>query len=254
MTKLQVFVSSIVVIGFFILVAAVSLDLSLTFNLLLVAEYLSSKDKIIFFVSVYVNLLYFSTFIVVLSSAYYQLHAMNEFLKKLPSDRQNLATTRIIRETAIMFDKFCDIFGDISRFYLLNIVIFLFLSAFFVTYMIYAFYLNFKNPNEFLLSVFVWMFYFLPPVLWMAVFASWIDKEGKKTGLLIQLLVHPERTVKTLKSSNIFMQQLKHRQPKISCGLFDLNWKFFFSLLGTISSFAIILIQFYDVSSNNLLL
>lgn len=254
MTKLQVFTSSIVVTSFFILVAGVSIYLSLTFNLLLVAEYLSSNDKIIFFVSVYFNLLYFSTFITVLSSAYYQLHALNVFLRKLKSDRKNLTTVQLIKRTAIMFDRFCDMFEDISRFYLLNIVIFLFLSAFFVTYMIYAFYLNFKNPNEFLLAVFVWMFYFLPPSLCVAVFASWIDNEGKKTGHLILSLVHSERLVKVLKSSNILMQQFKHHQPEISCGLFYLNWKFFFYVLGVISSFAIILIQFFDVSSNKLLL
>lgn len=250
MTKLQVFVSSIVVTSLFILIALLSLYFSLTFNLLLVAEYLSRKDKIIFFYSVFLNLFFFSTFIIVLSSAYYQLHEMNGFLSKLTSDRQNLTTAQIMKKTAIMFDKFCDMFEDISRFYLLNILIFISSSLIFFIFFIYGVYLNSMQPNGFLPSIILWWFYFVPPVLWMAVFASWMEKEGKRTGNLIYLLVHSDRTVEVLTRSNILMQQFKHRQPKISCGLFDLNWKFFFFLSGLMSSFSIILIQFYDVSKD----
>ncbi|CRL02698.1 CLUMA_CG016090, isoform A [Clunio marinus] len=44
-------------------------------------------------------------------------------------------------------------------------------------------------------------------------------------------------------------QQIEHRKPTLSCGIFIVNWKFMFSMICGIFNLAIVLIQFYDVKT-----
>jgi hypothetical protein len=43
------------------------------------------------------------------------------------------------------------------------------------------------------------------------------------------------------------MLLVSHRQPKICCASFEVNWQLFFSIIACVFSFSLIVIQFSDV-------
>lgn len=180
----------------------------------------------------------------IMTCAYYQLHALANSLEKLSLDGQKISTVQVAKRVAIILDRICDIFETLPRFYLVNICSFLLGFSYFTIFFLYAMYLNITNPNEFLFNGVLWIFYYSPFVLWMTILASQINSDTRRVANLIQRMASLEMDALSLRKSNILMLQMMHRMPKISCGLFELNWKFFFSILSAIFSFFIILIQF----------
>lgn len=183
----------------------------------------------------------------------FQLKALNHLLMKLLKSSDDVLTVQVIEKTSIIFDKLCDVSEDFSSFFLVDILIYLLSLTFFSTFFLYTFYVLLLSPDYklfyFLLISLMWIFYYLPPVILIVTLSSLIEREGIRTADLIQQLTVKSKHLKSLKRSEIVMQMMTHRRPKISCGFFDLNWNFFFSMLVTIFSFGIILIQFYDVST-----
>lgn len=192
-----------------------------------------------------------SSLLMMMACGYYQLQALNNFLLELSESSDDIFSRRKLKKISIMFDTLCDVFEEISSFFLLNIFFYLIGFVYFNTFCLYIGYILFLSPNYklvfFLIITLMWVFYYLAPVIWIVTFSSLIDREGIRTADLIQQLSVKCQNLKSLESSEIVMQMVTHRRPKISCGLFDLSWKFFFALLGSIFSFGIILIQFYDV-------
>lgn len=203
-----------------------------------------------FFLSYFSYLIFYTSMMMILSLAYYQLQALNMFVVK--SKSENIPVEKIIKQTSIIYDKLCDIFELISAFYRLHNLNFL-LGFYYNDFSFYyVLFILIKNPGKeifyFFLTNVLWNLCYLPGVLWTMLFSSWIETEGIKTANLINQLASQESTMKCLKSSRIINLKMTHRRPKVSCGMFDLNWKFFFTMIGSIFSSAIILIQFYDVS------
>lgn len=186
-----------------------------------------------------------------MACATFQLKALNSFLMKLFESSNDLPSVQVIRRTSIIYDKLCDVFEDISSFFLLDIFVYLLGFLYFSTMSFYGFFVYFQTPSYqlayFQMLTVIWMLYYSPLVIWVVIFSGLVEKEGIRTADLIQQMSVRRNKLKSLKSSEIMMQMVTHRRPKISCGLFDLNWKYFFVLLGSTFSFGIILIQFYDV-------
>lgn len=247
MTQFQVFISSILVLTQIFILVVAAFVMFYAANLVRVQSEIGTVNSILIFSSLYSNLFFCASMIMIMSSAFYQLHNLNTLLMQLVENRQGLTTIQIIKRTAIMFDIICDIFDGISGYYLVNISNFLLGFSYFNIFFFYSVYMNFKHPNEFLISSMIWILYYSPFVLWMTTLASRIGLEGQKTADLIHHIVNKEMNPKTLRKSNLLVQQVFHRIPRISCGLFELNWKFFLYLTGFIFSFSVILIQFYDI-------
>uniref|UniRef100_A0AAG5D3Q8 Gustatory receptor n=1 Tax=Anopheles atroparvus TaxID=41427 RepID=A0AAG5D3Q8_ANOAO len=71
--------------------------------------------------------------------------------------------------------------------------------------------------------------------------------QGKRIGVL----VHKAINCSSSSALNLFSQQLLHRSPVITCGLFVYDWTLWYTMIGATATYLIILIQF-DVSFPNL--
>lgn len=222
------------------------------FSLIDIGDSLVAENQIFFSISVYSNMIFSLALMMTLSCAYQQLVSLNKFLSKLSTDQNQMLNKLLLNRVAIIFDKMCDILDGTSKFYLFSLLGFMLGFAYFNMFFIYLLFLNIKLASREILyfsaSSTLWMFYFSPGVIILTTLASWIEREGRKTVNIMQQLINCDNNnTRDLKSLHLLIQQTSHRSSRISCGLFLLNWKFFFSMLGAIFSFSIILIQFYDV-------
>lgn len=213
---------------------------------------LSFKNAICAYASAFFYLYYNSGMMMVASCVHYQYRAANILLKKFLRSPPEKSISSIIKNASNIHDQICDICDAISAFYLINIVFLLISFSIFNMFSFYSLYIFIRDPRYrlgyFMLSAFVWLLYYGPCLLWTITYSVWIQREGLKALKLIQQLALRKATKQNIRKLLIAMEQMTHREPKISCALFDLNWKFLFSFAGGIFSSTIILIQFYDVA------
>ncbi|XP_039448091.1 uncharacterized protein LOC120427304 isoform X1 [Culex pipiens pallens] len=78
---------------------------------------------------------------------------------------------------------------------------------------------------------FIWYMYYLFFVLFFIAVGSKITREGKRIGVLVHKAINCSTSTAVINELNIFSQQLLHRSPVITCGLFVYDW----TLLYTVS-------------------
>ncbi|XP_062554713.1 gustatory and pheromone receptor 33a-like isoform X4 [Armigeres subalbatus] len=98
---------------------------------------------------------------------------------------------------------------------------------------------------------FIWYLYYLFFVLFFIAVGSKITREGKRIGVLVHKAINCATSSAVINELNIFSQQLLHRSPVITCGLFVYDWTLLYTMIGATATYLIILIQF-DVSFPNL--
>ncbi|XP_038120101.1 gustatory receptor for sugar taste 43a isoform X6 [Culex quinquefasciatus] len=98
---------------------------------------------------------------------------------------------------------------------------------------------------------FIWYMYYLFFVLFFIAVGSKITREGKRIGVLVHKAINCSTSTAVINELNIFSQQLLHRSPVITCGLFVYDWTLLYTMIGATATYLIILIQF-DVSFPNL--
>lgn len=225
-----------------------------SFNALNISSEISNRNKVIFFSTIFMNMHICLGFMMALSCGYYQLVGLNSFIQRCSEGKIKMSHVEMISKASKLYDKICDAFDEISRFFLITNLIFLAAFNFFNIFYFYSVYVYFKAPSplisNFLITAQVWAIYYAPAVGWMMTFSHWIHAEGCKTTDLVQKLASREKDVKTLEHSHRMVLLVAHRKPIISCGLYELSWKTFFAMLSSIFSFTIIVIQFYDVSNS----
>lgn len=225
-------------------------SLGMVFDKMLFGGKFNLEVEIFFFMSILWMMLSCVTLMMILTCTYFQMKNFNNFLSELISHPQKKINVKIVIKTSILHDSLCDCSEAISTFYTLTILTILLGFLYFDIIFCFAIFILFKKfSNElffFTLAGVLWIFYYSPSVVYITTFSSWIEKEGLRTGNLIQTLAINDNHSKRMW---IMMQQMTHRSPKISCGMFDVNWKSFFGMLCAIFSFWIIMIQFYDVTN-----
>ncbi|XP_035919756.1 putative gustatory receptor 2a isoform X3 [Anopheles stephensi] len=98
---------------------------------------------------------------------------------------------------------------------------------------------------------FIWYMYYLFFVLFFIAVGSKITREGKRIGILVHKAINCSSSSAVINELNLFSQQLLHRSPVITCGLFVYDWTLWYTMIGATATYLIILIQF-DVSFPNL--
>ncbi|XP_062561509.1 gustatory and pheromone receptor 33a-like [Armigeres subalbatus] len=97
---------------------------------------------------------------------------------------------------------------------------------------------------------FVWYLYYLFFVLFFIAVGSKVTREGKQMGVLVHKAINCSTSSVVINELNIFSQQLLHRSPVITCGLFVYDWTLLYTMIGATATYLIILIQF-DISFPN---
>lgn len=252
MTRTQMMgtLSIFFVYNFIILMIGAGLALIFDNLQFIVSSNLTSK---FFFIATIIFHMYFGSSLMMLCNCgYQQLVTLNAILTKNLNDSDQQDLIDVIKKTAKMYDKLCDVFDEISTFYVFFILLVLLGFLHYNVFFVYALYILFNNLNPsillFVIGTFLWVIYFAPCVIYLTLFSSLIESEAYRTADLVQMLVNRNMDLRSLRKASIFSLHVSHRIPKLSCGMFEINWRTFFGIMGSIFSFSIILIQFYDVT------
>ena len=103
------------------------------------------------------------------------------------------------------------------------------------------------NSTNFSHNLFFNLFYLIADiaiVLSFFIFSSLIKWEENKIYEFFSRKFLHLKDEKALKFSQLALLQLDHQKSELSCGLFEINWKFFFIFVSSIFSNMIVLIQF----------
>lgn len=249
--KSHILISSGILIAYNSLCFVISLVMKDITGHLKLFENSTNLNKFYYYGTISFHTEYCATFMMMLSCAYFELIVFNKAIAIYAENSVYSSLTSTLKKLLVIHDKFCDVFESISKFYFINVLIVLLVFMYFCVASCYILFVFLMSPEMktffFLLVSVLWTLFYSPCVFWILTFSSWIESEGLKSAFYVSEIQRNARNINHSKISNIFMLQIMHRRPKVSCGMFDLNWKFSFGLLCSIFSFSIILIQFYDV-------
>lgn len=194
---------------------------------------------------------YCMALILIFIAIYLRIHAINLHLSELcnqTSDIEIIVELLIIRK---LVDKLCDIIENVKMMFAINTVIYITHFAFLLIFSVFStfsYFMRIDSTENDLIFNFIslsWIFYYSPIFIFAIVVPCWIKSEGKKTSILFQkILITQRRKDNIYGKVHLATLQLNHRRPLMSCGLFVIDWKLLMTIIGSIFSYLIILMQF----------
>lgn len=217
------------------------------------------KRMILFSILIITYYAYNIACMMIVSLSYYIIEALNQLLERKivendedePSEDED-EMRKILRNSCKIHDKLCELFETLSLIYTINTLAIFLGLLFSSVFSVFGAFTYIKAPSgqRLMLNVIMafWKFQFLPYVFWTVTYSSWIERDGRGTVDLMRRFMFHEKYLDCLGELDTFYQQVIHRTPFVTVMVDRINWNFFFTVLGGIFSFSIILIQFYDVS------
>jgi 7tm Chemosensory receptor len=229
----------------------VNVALFYTITKLKLDAHFSVNEQIIFAYIIFSTAQFCVSLMMISTIGFYILLNFNEFITRIIEDKSSCSNAQILKLSATIYNKICDAYEDISKFYSIFCMLLVLMSTFFNVFNFYTFYVLLKVGGYklmfFAATSFLWAICYLPPIVCIIAYSNGLQKQSVVTGNLITKLMSCKGSNKDVKQSKLFELLVAHRRPKISCGMFDLDWKFCFSVIGCVFSFSIIVIQFSDV-------
>lgn len=218
------------------------------FYLMGMAENLSWKNQIIISSTQWIFVHVCLALMLLLLTAYYIMSAVIKDLEKAIDGEFD---SNIIQRTSTLYLKLCDVFACISQiFFVMNLLI---ASCFIYCNIIvfYTLFVYYKNQTErmqiYATTTPIFAEILTPCVFFVYIVSSKIISQAHESAELIQKIAMKNKNVSDAKKAFNFALLVAHRQPVITTGLYQLNWKSLFMLFGSIFSYTIIIIQFHDV-------
>lgn len=177
--------------------------------------------------------------------------ALNNGLRNCLSNHEQRTNANILWNVSKIYCRMCDITRSFSMAFGFMIIPFMLTYISYALLFFYSIYVYQRNPSKrlfyFTIMTSSWVSFYTPPILCYYACSSILVSQSQKTIDLLQKISAKNFDSKFSKKRNIFELLLTHQQPKFSCGLFDFSWKSFFAMLASMFSYAVILVQFYDV-------
>lgn len=210
-------------------------------------------DKIFFYVTTYFYVQFGAALIIILGCFCMTVTSLKKILERSFTASSSDTNSGILFKTSIIYEKICEIVGNFSNFYKFMLLPFYMIFLFYVLLFTYGMFIYQMTPND-RLCIFTklslsWVCLYSPLVLCLYSFSSIILSESEKIIDLVQLLAAKDRRQSSLKRSIKLALFFTHQKPQMHCELFDVDWKTFSALMGSIFTYTIILVQFYDVSN-----
>lgn len=143
--------------------------------------------------------------------------------------------------------KICETMNIINKCYAINFLYYFFQVTYFGIFYLFGLWsLTIKTVDvtsaipelAFNAISFAWFLYYFWFGAWMMIIGAWIETETIEIERYVNLYVGK------CKRWNLMSLQMQHIRPIVSCGLFEINWRLLFLIIGSIFSDLIILIQF----------
>uniref|UniRef100_A0A3F2ZDJ7 Gustatory receptor n=1 Tax=Lutzomyia longipalpis TaxID=7200 RepID=A0A3F2ZDJ7_LUTLO len=161
---------------------------------------------------------------------------------------------QVIRKFAIIHDRLNSIIRETNTCFSFQIMMNMISWFIYTIYGTFNFYrlilINFKGYELLGYANMMWIVYHAMYLSAVVIFSSLIKAEGKKTSILLHQAINLEWNSKIVREMRIFSQQLGHRQPIVTCGLFPFDWSLFYSSIGLCVTYLTIMIQLDSSYSN----
>ncbi|XP_058060880.1 uncharacterized protein LOC131211438 [Anopheles bellator] len=158
------------------------------------------------------------------------------------------AQMQVLRQIMQTFDQICDLADNGSFYYGIQIMVSIAGSFMFLLFYTFAITLVVRSvlPFESVFYAGPLMSYamFAYNILIVAFLGNALKQQGKLTAMLIDRAINSTNNAEIIEMLRLFLMQLGHRSPLITCGLFPFDWTLIFSILSTAATYIIILLQF----------
>lgn len=216
-----------------------------------IVELAKTIDKIIFVATLFFAVQILASIMMMIFVGYYFLMNMNQIIIDRIENGEFQGINKLLKFTSSVYLKLLDVFETISQIFVLFIILFLMVVTAFIVYFFYTLFVFLSSPGllmfYFLLTIMALAIFYVPFAVFINAASDAVQTRSSATCTLLQQLINKSGTAKDLKTLSSFELLVAHRRPTVSCGMFDLNWKLVFSIIGSVFSYSIIVIQFSDI-------
>lgn len=224
---------------------------TVTAGVLELNESITPSDYIIFLWILFVYIQFNSAIIMIASCSCLIVTTLNKALRNCLSNNPHQLDSKILRSISIIYCRLCDVTKSYSKAFGSMIIPYMLTYISYSLLFIYSVYVYQKNPSKrllyFSIMTFSWVGYNFPPMLCYYACSSILASESHSTQCLLQQITAKKLDLDLLNKCSNFELLIRHQQPKLSFGLFLLSWETFFGMIASIFSYAVILVQFYEV-------
>ncbi|XP_035919763.1 uncharacterized protein LOC118517590 [Anopheles stephensi] len=161
----------------------------------------------------------------------------------------------VLRQIMQIFDNISDLADKGSFYYGIQIMVSVAGSFVYLLFYTFAFTLVIRSvlPFESVFNAGPILSYlmFAYCVFIVAFFGNALKQQGKITAQLIDKAINSTNNAEIIEMLRMFLMQLGHRSPMITCGLFPFDWTLIFSILSTAATYIIILLQFESAGNSS---
>lgn len=164
----------------------------------------------------------------------------------LENNKQDLSMIQSIRKIHL---RLCEVTASINCCYSLNLLNFFFQFTFFNIFFYFGLLhqLIYESTFEeviFSIIIFAYVQFFFWFGAWMILHSALLKSEAENTEFIVLKKMLYVNDRKILRQFVLLDFQIAHEKIEVSAGLFRINWTFLFSIIGTLFSYLIILLQF----------
>ncbi|EAT40324.2 AAEL007933-PA, partial [Aedes aegypti] len=202
-------------------------------------------DVLEFFTFTYSNLsltMLVTIFTIAGSLIIFRLIVLNEIMSKnmVPARGSKIIQVaekdgiQTIQQYMQIYDQLCDLTETVNLCYSAQVMISIAGSFVYLLFFDFEVILNIKRGipiQEFSLSSVIWSIFYLSNVIIVVTVGSFLSHQGKYTSNLIDRAINSTNNAEIIEMLRLFLMQLGHRTPTLTCGLFPFDWTLVYSVL-----------------------
>ncbi|XP_053690862.1 putative gustatory receptor 28a [Sabethes cyaneus] len=185
----------------------------------------------------------------------FRLWALNKLLGNnlVQSDKTKIIpvlekeSVQRVQQYMQIYDQLCDLTDTVNFCYSGQIMIAVAGSFVFLLFFLFGVVLFIKRNDailDFPTSTVMWSVFYAVNVMLVVFMGSFLSREGKITINLIDQAIISSKNAEVTEMLHLFLMQLGHRSPALTCGLFPFDWTLVYSMMASSTTYLLILIQF----------
>ncbi|XP_055548435.1 putative gustatory receptor 28a [Wyeomyia smithii] len=156
-------------------------------------------------------------------------------------------SVRTIQKYMQIYDQLCDLTDTVNFCYSGQVMIAVAGSFVFLLFFLFGVVLFVKRNDpilDFPATTVMWSLFYFVNVILVVLMGSFLSRTGKITGNLIDQAIISSKNAEGTEMLHLFLMQLGHRSPELTCGLFPFDWTLVYSMVASSTTYLLILIQF----------